>query len=173
MLILSYTTVLLYQQKLDYHPKKQGNKERGMESSREVLITELRAALQDQDAPGALGSPRSLLCSLALGFPARVVCLSARKPTQSFHGFPLFSSLSISVHRCHPLLCVSVFHSSDFCHSGYRDNERNIGISGWLVLVCLLMVWEEGVEQCCFECVQWGWDFSFLSGCVCEIERGI
>lgn len=104
-----------------------------MESSREELIIELQSALQDQDAPGALGSPHSLLCSLALGFPARVVCLSVRKPTQSFHGFSLFSSLSISVHRCHPLFCVSVFHSSDFSHSGYRDNERNIGISGWFI----------------------------------------
>lgn len=144
MPILSYTAVLLYQQKWYCQAWKQGNKERGMESSREVLITALRSALQDQDAPGALRSPHSLLCSLALGFPARVACLSVRKPTQSFHSFPLYSSLSISGCRCHPLRRICIFHSSDFSYSGYRDNERNIGISVWLELVYLLVVWEDG-----------------------------
>ncbi len=97
-------------------------------------------------------------------------CLSVRKPTQSFHGFPLFSSLSISVHRCHPLRCVSVFHSSDFSHSGYRDNERNIGISGWLVLVYLSMVCtvRMTLQLPLWMCVTWDRDLVICSDWGCN-----
>lgn len=77
-------------------------------------------------------------------------CLSVRKPTQSFHGFPLFSSLSISVHRCHPLRCVSVFHSSDFSHSGHRDNERNIRLAGagLCIDVCTVRMRASSLDVC-------------------------
>ncbi len=80
-------------------------------------------------------------------------CLSVRKPTQSFHGFPLFSSLSISVHRCHPLRCVSVFHSSDFSHSGCRDNERNIRLAGAGLCICVYSEEESFLSGCV-----WLWD---------------
>ncbi len=128
--------MLLYQHKLHCQACKQGNKEREREGwNRRGSVNHCTETCSlgpgCTRGPGVAPFP-ALFSRSGLSCQS---CLSVRKPTQSFHGFPLFSSLSISVHRCHPLRCVSVFHSSDFSHSGCRDNERNIGISCWRVLV--------------------------------------
>jgi len=152
--------VLLYQQKWDCQAWKQGNKERGMESSREVLITGLRSALQDQDAPGAPGvAPFPALFSCS-GFSCQG-CMSLC--TETHPELPEFSPLLIPQHLWLQMPSSSMcLYLSLIWFLSIRPQGQ------WKEYpVYLLMVWEDSVavyseDETSASCLD-----------VCDMEREI